>query len=144
MSKRYDMKYIARYSEHIDQDIQRNWSSWNFGQEGFEGTEDELETAKDQAIENERSFYISGFDLWGDDIRTADIRELYTGYWVLVDNTNGFGDGIFGTALDSEDLEAAIAEARTANFSGEGVRFDSADWELITSINNEIHIFQQK
>lgn len=138
------MKYIARYSDHIAEDIKRNWSSWNFGQEGFEGAEDELIAAKNQAIENERPFYISGFELWGDDIKNADIRELYAGYWVLVDSTNGFGDGIFGTALDAEDLESAIAKAKTASFSGEGVRFDTADWELVKSINNEIHIFQQK
>ena len=138
------MKYIARYSEHIDQDIQRNWSSWNFGQEGLSATEDQIDAWKEEAIEKEQPFYISGFELWGDDIRKADIRELHPGYWVLVDNTNGFGDGIFGTALKAENLEDAIEEARTALFSGEGTRFDAAEWELIKSLNDEIHIFQKK
>ena len=30
--------FIARKSENIQEDIKRNWSSWNFGQLGFDGT----------------------------------------------------------------------------------------------------------
>ena len=72
-------EYYVRYSDHIKEDLKRNWSSWNFGGEGFEGTEEELEEVKQNAIDSNgsASFYISGFELWGDDIIETDIRELY-------------------------------------------------------------------
>lgn len=34
--------FVARQSNHIQEDIARNWSSWNFGQEGFSGSMNEL------------------------------------------------------------------------------------------------------
>ena len=56
------MIYLARKSNHIEEDMKRNWSSWNFGSEGFEGTKQELDNAIQEAIENDSSFWISGFD----------------------------------------------------------------------------------
>lgn len=138
------MEFIARYSAHIQEDIKRGWSSWNFGQEGLDASEEQIEAWKQEAIDNDQPFYISGFELWGDDIKNADIRELYPGYWVLVDNSNGVGEGIFGTALSAETIESAIEEAKKADYSGEGVKFNPSDYELVHSINNEIHIFKLK
>ena len=132
--------FIARYSENIQEDIKRNWSSWNFGQLGFEGTEAELNEAMQSAIENETSFDISGFELWGDDIRNADIRELYEGYWVLVDNVNS-PEGLSCLDLNATNLEDAISEAKKLNYTGDGQSFDANDAKLVYS-ENEIHIFE--
>ena len=135
------MKYIARKSENIQSDIERNWSSWNFGQEGLNATEEQIEDWKQQAIDNEQPFCISGFELWGDEILNADIRELYTGYWVLVDNTNA-ANGISGIELNSETLESAIKESNIRkDYFGEGVSFDAKNAKLVYS-NNDIHIFE--
>lgn len=133
--------FIARQSNHIQEDIKRNWSSWNFGQDGFEGTYDELKAAIQEARDNDSCFCISGFELWGSDIKNADIRELYSNYWVLVDNVNGHGAGIFGTELKAETLEEAITESASAFYFGEGVRFDAREAKLVYS-NDEIHIFE--
>ena len=132
--------FIARYSENIQEDIKRNWSSWNFGQLGFEGTEVELKEAMQSAIENETSFDISGFELWADDIRNADVRELYAGYWVLVDNVNS-PEGLSCLDLNATNLEYAISEAKTLNYTGDGQSFDANDAKLVYS-ENEIHIFE--
>lgn len=136
--------FIARFSNHIQEDIKRGWSSWNFGEDGIEGSEEQIEAWKQESIDNGQPFYISGFELWGDDIKNADIRELYPGYWVLVDNENGCGQGIFGIELDAVNLEEAIEEAERSDYFGEGVRFNPDDYELVKSINNEIHIFKRK
>ena len=103
------MKYVARKSNHIQDDIERKWSSWNFGEEGFKGTREELEKAMQYCIENECSFWISGFDLWDNDIKNADIRELYENYWVLVDNVNTRG-GLSCIFLNASSIEEAEKE----------------------------------
>jgi hypothetical protein len=135
------MAYIARQSEYIQEDIKRNWSSWNFGNDGLECTENELEAYKTECIENDKGFHISGFELWNDDISKADIRELYAGYWVLVDNVNACGE-LSCIELDSENLEDAIIESKNGNFFGDGDSFDASNAKLVYSCpNNEIHIF---
>lgn len=105
--------YIARFSDNITEDIKRNWSSWSYGAEGFEGTEEELI----EWIENNRGseISISGFEEWvdeaedGDDVmRRLNIRELYSNYWVCADLR--FGEGLCGHELWAETLEEAIAE----------------------------------
>lgn len=136
---------IARFSKHIQEDIQRNWSSWNFGEEGLKCDEEQLEAWKEEAINENIPLCISGFELWGNEIEEADIRELYPNYWVLVDNTNGFGDGLFGTPLKSSRLEDAIKEAEKADYSGEGIKFNASEAKLLLSIENStIHIFEIK
>ena len=134
-------KYVARKSDNIQSDIERGWSSWNFGQEGLSATEEQIDTWKEEAIENDQPFCISGFELWGDDITNADIRELYDGYWVLVDNGNA-ANGISGIELDAESIEEAIEEANNrTDYFGEGVCFDAQDAKLVYS-NDDIHIFE--
>lgn len=134
-------EYIARYATHIEDDLKRGWSSWNFGGHGFEGTKEELEDAIQYAIDNECEFSISGFDLWGDDILKADIRELYPNYWVLVDNVNARG-GLSFISLKSTNLNDAIEEAKNEIYSGEGVTYHPTEIKLVYSINNQIHIFE--
>lgn len=132
--------FIARKSENIQEDIKRNWSSWNFGQLGFDGTIQELKAEMEKSLENETSFDISGFELWGDDIIKADIRELYQGYWVLVDNVNS-PDGLSCIDLDATTLEDAIIESKKCQFNGSGETFDASDANLVYS-ENDIHIFE--
>lgn len=140
INKDMSMDFIARKSNHIQSDIKRNWSSWNFGELGFEGTKQELKSEIDNAIENDNSFDISGFELWGSDIKKADIRELYSNYWVLVDNVNA-EDGLSGVDLNCDNLKDAIKQAKKSDYSGDGVSFDVDDYKLVKSIN-DIHIFQ--
>lgn len=78
----------------------------------------------------------------GEIISQLDIRELYPNYWVLVDNENGSGDGIFGTPLKSVSLTDAIEEAKISNYYGEGVKFNAQYAKLVYSIGNVIHIFE--
>jgi hypothetical protein len=135
-------KFIGRFSNHIAQDIERGWSSWNFGQEGFKGTKKQLDAARARAVKKGTAFCISMFEFYGSDIMSLDIRELYEGYWVLVDNENGgSGEGIFGTILNASTTEEAIEAAKSADYSGDGYRFDPSDYELISSIDDEIHVF---
>ena len=136
--------YIVRQSEHIHKDVQRNFSSWNYGQLGFEGTENELKASMDEAFRNDHSFDISGFELWEDEIHNADIRELYDGYWVLVDNTRGFG--LSCNILDSETLTDAIEEVRTNDIElGEGETVDCSGAKIVWSDAEKfIHILEIK
>jgi hypothetical protein len=133
--------FVARQSNHIQEDIARNWSSWNFGECGFVGTYDELKSSMQEAIADDSTFSISGFELYGNEITKADIRELYSNYWVLVDNENGFGAGIFGTELKADNIEAAIIESVNVDYSGQGVRFDARYAKLVHS-DDDIHIFE--
>lgn len=135
--------YIARRSDHIEEDLERGWSSWSFGDEGFSGTEEELKEEMDRAYEEGEPFYISGFDLWEEDIRNADIRELYEGYWVLVDNVNAKG-GLSFIELDSEDEEGAIQEALSRrDYNGDGVPYSPDEIEMVFS-DTETHVFRVK
>ena len=132
-------KYIARKATNIQDDIKRGWSSWNFGEEGIKCDGQQLEIWKVEAVQNDTAFFISGFELWGDDILTADIRELYKNYWVLVDNENGHG--LAGVLLNSTNLDDAIKGIDTTDFSGDGYFFDADNANLLYS-NNDIHIFE--
>ncbi|HPC09659.1 MAG TPA: hypothetical protein PLN85_01140 [archaeon] len=93
------------------------------------------------AIDNNHEFSISGFDLWGDDIKKADIRELYPNYWVLVDNVNA-KNGLSFIPLKSTNLKDAIIEAKNEIYSGEGVSYHPSEVKLVYSIDNLIHIFE--
>lgn len=138
-ANKFNLMFIARQASNIQADIKRNWSSWNFGQEGLKCTEDELQAGIERCIENDSPLWISGFELWGDEIKNADIRELYTNYWVLVDDR--FTSSIAGTELKAQTLEAAIAEAKGACYSGDGVRIDCEEATLVFS-EGELHIFE--
>lgn len=146
------MKFVARQSEHIQEDIQRNWSSWNFGKEGFEGSRLDLMEAIDKAIEKRGVFYISGFDVWPESkdyssdnaiyVDDFEFRELYEGYWVAVDNINASG-GLSCISLEADNLEDAIKESEDGSYYGDGESFDATEYDLVYS-NEEIHIFKIK
>lgn len=146
------MEFVARQSNHIQEDIARNWSSWNFGQEGFNGTKDELIDLLNSAKDNSSSCWISGFDIWVESVdydhasvsaNDFQFKELYDNYWVAVDNINA-GNGLSCISLTAENIEDAIQEANSrTDYFGEGDSFDANDYELIYS-NNEIHVFKLK
>lgn len=146
------MKFVARKSNNIQEDIKRNWSSWNFGEEGFEGTKEDLIELLNETKENESSCWISGFDIWVESVdydcnsvyaNDFEFRELYDGYWVAVDNVNS-PDGLSCISLNSDNVEDAIKEANNrTDYFGDGDSFDADDYELIFS-NEDIHVFVRK
>lgn len=130
--------FIARQSDHIEADIKRNWSSWNFGEDGFEGTEEELE-AELEKVEGNNSFCISGFEMWEHNKDDFEFGELYENYWVAIDTRER---GISGVELDAETLDGAIEEAESrSDYFGDGIFFDSQKAKLVYS-NEDIHIFE--
>lgn len=135
-------RFIARKSDHIKDDIKRNWSSWNFGEEGFKGTYKELEDYLNTSTDT-NPVWVSGFDIYPDDIKNFEFGELYDNYWVAIDNVNASG-GLSGILLKSNNLNDAIIEAnKRTDYFGDGVVFNSDDWKLVYS-KEDIHIFEEK
>ena len=131
--------YIARQSQNIESDIQRNWSSWNFGEDGFEGTFDELQqyllsSTDDMPAE------ISMIEIYPRDIKRFQFGELYDNYWVVIDNINASG-GLSCINLEACNLEDAIEEAKMATYCCDGDCFDASEAILVYS-SDDIHIFQ--
>ena len=122
--------YIVRFTDHIQEDITRNWSSLNFGQDGFEGTEEELEVALED-VSDESPMFISGIEVY--DASNVVIKELYDNYWVVVDND--FQWGLACNILeDAEILEEAIAEVSASDFDmeyGEGECVDCSNAKVV-------------
>ena len=140
-----DATYYVRFSDHIDEDLKRGWSSWNFGEEGFEGTEEELEEALSN-ITDENPFWISGFDIYPDQIDEFEIKELYSGYWVVVDNFNAQG-GLSGHQLpeELETLEDVLNEIKSKkgeyDGTGEGETIYTETAKVLYSEDN-MHIIE--
>ena len=105
-----------------------------------------MQEAIQEAIDSEDEFYISGFDICGSKLRNADIRELYTNYWVLVDPS--FTDGLACNTLDAETLEEAIQEVSTPDFDieySEGECVDCSNAKVVYSFDwkgNKTHILE--
>lgn len=144
------MSYIVRFSNYIQEDIKRGWSSWNFGTEGFEGTKEELL----ESIEMDENFYISGFDIWvesidsdRDSVYVNDyiIKELYKNYWVAVDYINNEYGELSCLELDADTDEEAIAEGKQLEESawGDGVGFNPEEYDLIYS-EGMVNVFREK
>lgn len=124
-----NIMYIVRQSKHIESDLVRNWSSWNYGEEGLNCTEDELEAAVEEILEDEsKSLFISGFELGGDNLRRVwendEIRELYPNYWVLYDTETS---GLCCNYLESDNLLKAIKEVNDEEFDLDMETKDSID-----------------
>jgi hypothetical protein len=131
--------YVARKSENIQADLKRGFSSWNFGQEGLHACAEQIEIWKSECIESGMPFSISGFDFYDEsEIRNADIRELYAGYWVLVDDR--FDGSIAGTALKASNLEEAKMQIQTACYFGDGISINIKESTLVYS-EGDLHIF---
>lgn len=134
--------FIARKSNHIQDDIKRNWSSWNFGEEGFVGTYDDLQKYLNKSTDT-KPVWISGFDIYPDQINDFQFGELYKNYWVAIDNVNA-RNGLSGILLNSNNIKDAIEEAETrSDYFGDGISFDANDYQLVYS-NDDIHIFEEK
>lgn len=133
------MKYIIRKSAHIQEDIQRNWSSWNFGEEGVKASsEDELITILEKQIEVYGCAFISGFQLT--ELDDCEFGELYPGYWVMIDDR--FTGGLAGTELKADNLEDAKAEGLTASTFGDGYSFDAESAIYHGAIAEDLHLFE--
>lgn len=136
-----DSDFVARKSDHIKDDIKRGWSSWNFGEEGFKGTKNQLDKYLD-SITDEMPAFISGFEIYPKDIKDFEFGELYKNYWVAIDNVNASG-GLSGIQLKSDNLEDAKKEILKRDYSGDGISFDPNDYDLVYSFK-DLHIFKIK
>lgn len=133
---------IVRWSSHIEEDLKRNWSSWNFGACGFEGTREELQQAIDEVLEGKRqSLEISGFELNADMLRGQrvddDFRELYPNYWVAVDKERG--EGLSCWILESETIEDALKEIKERKLipAWDGDKVDCRNAKIVYRIPDE-------
>lgn len=132
--------FIARKSNHIQEDIKRNWSSWNFGQDGFKGTREDLDNYLSECTDSSAVF-ISGFEIYADAVKGFEFGELYSGYWVAIDRVNA-PVGLSAIELEADNLQDAIKEATDRNdYFGQGVCFDARKATLVHS-DDDIHIFQ--
>jgi hypothetical protein len=132
--------FIARKSDHIQQDIKRNWSSWNFGQDGFRGTREDLDNYLADCTDSSAVF-ISGFEIYADAVKGFEFGELYPGYWVAIDRVNA-PVGLSAIELDADNLQDAIKEATNrTDYFGQGICFDARKATLVHS-DDDIHIFQ--
>lgn len=132
--------FVARKSDHIQEDVKRNWSSWNFGQDGFKGTREELDAYLAECTISSAVF-ISGFEIYADAVKGFEFGELYPGYWVAIDRTNA-PCGISGIELGADTLQEAIAEAtERTDYFGQGVCFDARKAKLVHS-EDDVHIFE--
>lgn len=143
------MKYI-RVSEHIDEDLKRGWSSWNFGLEGFDGSKDDLLTEIQSIADHGGEFWLSGFNIWVDESTELDdsfgvvflddyeIRELYENYWVAVDRVNAV-NGLSAHELPEslQIIEDVINEVKNnpAKYdgSGDGESFSAENAKVLYS-----------
>jgi hypothetical protein len=131
--------FIARKSNHIEQDIKRNWSSWNFGEGGFKGTREDLDAYLAECTMNSCVF-ISGFEIYADAVKGFEFGELYPGYWVAIDRVNA-PIGLSAIALDADNLQEAITEAtERSDYFGQGLCFDARKAKLMHS-DDDIHVF---
>lgn len=115
---------VARYSAHIEDDIKRNWSSWNFGAEGFVGTKQELDAKLNDVRKNGSVFTISAMDIYQEDIDNWKFGELYKNYWVAIDTR---GKGISTHVLEATTINEALKEVATTSVfdgTGDGVFID--------------------
>lgn len=137
-----DYFYVARISEHIKEDIKRNWSSWNYGLEGFEGTEEEFESYLDESREDDEVIFISGFEIFPKDLDGFEFGELYENYWVAIDYRNG--KGLSCNILPAETENKAIEQVKSKHFSvnmGDGDTVNCKNAEVVYS-DEELHVLK--
>jgi carboxypeptidase C (cathepsin A) len=133
------MNFVVRYSEHINEDLARNWSSFNFGEEGLNCTAEELQSEINSCLNEERPLYISGMELWGDELRSATIKELYSNYWVLVDMRQR---GLSCNLLNADTVEEAIEIVNDPEFAidfGSELMVNCSAAKIVFSKNN-VHV----
>jgi hypothetical protein len=132
--------FIARKSNHIQADIKRNWSSWNFGEGGFRGTREDLDNYLAECTDSSAVF-ISGFEIYADAVKGFEFGELYENYWVAIDRVNA-PVGLSAVELDADNLQDAIKEATSrTDYFGQGICFDARNAKLVHS-DEDIHVFE--
>ena len=127
--------YYFRATQNIESDLERNWSSWNFGQGGI--TTEELESIIEKIENNEEvelsismmdEFIEAGSSVESDWINgkkhyfinnDIEIAELYENYWVLIDNINA-EDGLSVVELNSVNFNDMIKECEELSNSAVG------------------------
>lgn len=133
------MTFVARQSKHIHDDINRNWSSWNFGQDGFEGTEDEFKEFLASATDD-YPIQLSMVELRPDEIRRSKFGQLYPNYWVLIDDRGGLSCNIIPANTEAEAID--FMEKNGAGFcGGDGNFVDCCEAKIIWS-DGDIHILE--
>ena len=156
-------KYFIRFSDHIEDDLKRGWSSWSFGLDGFTGTQQELhDYISNYQNEDGGEIQISGFNIWVDNdskvlskngvlyLDDYEFRELYPGYWVAVDRTNapnGLSAHILPNNVYNISEALSIIENNPGKYSGtgDGESFNSSKAKIIfsgTSNGKGFHIIE--
>lgn len=124
-----------RFTDHINEDLKRGWSSWNFGQDGFRGSAQDLAEVIEKAIKEDSYFAISGFDIYPEDIKTTAFGELMPGYWVVIDTLNSGTEALSCHSIDAgsvEDVLSAMADpASPYSGTGDGNTVDAARAEIV-------------
>lgn len=130
--------YVVRQSSHIERDLQRQWSSWNFGLEGFHGSYDELMAAFEEAEESGIPVEISTFEYYSKP-RNVQFGELYENYWVVIDSN--FTNTLACNIVEADTLEAAIELVYTNKVQpgGDGDMVDTSSAKVVWSMG-DIHI----
>ena len=143
------MKYYIRQTEFLKEDLERGWSSWNFGQEGIECTEEELEE-KIQALKKEeiQTIEISGFEIWKDQLNQFELGELYPNYWVVKDNENCWG-GLACCEIEASTDEEALKIAKNGlpDLDGTGKNLEEMEYVgyvIPGWIKTPVHVFKEK
>ena len=139
-SHRQNIMYIVRKSDHIYSDLLRNWSSWNFGQEGLNVSMDVLEDFIDNMSDDD-ILSISGFELTKQECQDSTFGELYPGYVVLIDDNQ---PGLCANLLNATSLEDAIAFVSAEGFNVDLAVHESYDCSnaKVVYSKDDIHIIQ--
>lgn len=154
-------EYYVRWSDHIQEDLKRGWSSWNYGEGGFEGTEEELENYLESASDNSPSG-ISYMDLYPEDVKNVEIipmnttfraehnttyiGELYENYWVVIDTINA-KNGLSGHLIDEDtkslsELIQKVAYQGYYDGVGDGQTIDTSRAKVIYSSDEGYHVLE--
>lgn len=129
---------VARQSNHIQEDIKRNWSSWNFGQDGFTGTREEFEEFL-ATCDDDNPICLSMFEIYPDQIKGTRFGELYENYWVVVDDRGGLACNI----LPQKNIGDAIEFLKNNPWfcGGDGNFIDCSNAKVVWS-DGDIHILE--
>jgi hypothetical protein len=153
--------YYLRFSDYIQEDLKRGWSSWNYGADGVWMTEEELEALyesslsiinRDDSEMEEIALSISEFHLthksFVETYKRGLIRPLYwegqRGYFVVVDEN--YSNSLAVVELEVTSLQEAIeiVEKESSNllFSCSETQLP-ADAKLVWS-KDGCHIFVEE
>jgi len=143
------MKYYIRQTEFLKEDLERGWSSWNFGKEGIECTEEEFEQKLEDLKENKREYiYISGFEIYKTDLKNTRFGQLKENYWVVIDDQNCWG-GLACCEIEASTDEEALEIAKNGlpDLDGTGKNLEEMEYVgyvIPGWIKTPVHVFKEK